>query len=101
MDAQPMPNAVPPPTDPPRPPKLLDRVREACRVRHYGLRTEDAYADWVKRFILFHNKRHPLGMGSAEIIAFLTHLAVVGQVSASTQNQAFAALLFSPLDGLG
>jgi integron integrase len=73
---------------------LLDRVRAAARVRHYSLRTEDAYVAWVRRFILFHGKRHPLEMGAAEINAFLTHLAVEGRVSASTQNQAFAALLF-------
>jgi integron integrase len=73
---------------------LLDRVREACRVRHYSIRTEDAYVDWAKRFILFHNKCHPLEMGTAEINAFLTHLAVDAHVAASTQNQAFAALLF-------
>ena len=78
----------------PQPPKLLDRLREACRVRHYSIRTEDAYHDWAKRFILFHGKRHPAEMGVAEINAFLTHLAVEGRVSASTQNQAFSALLF-------
>jgi integron integrase len=78
----------------PRPPRLLDRVRAACRLRHYSLRTEEAYVAWIKRFILFHNKRHPLDMGAAEINAFLTDLAVVGRVSASTQNQAFSALLF-------
>ncbi len=61
---------------------------------NYSIRTEDAYHDWIKRFILFHNKRHPLEMGSAEINRFLTHLAVEGHVSASTQNQAFSALLF-------
>ncbi len=77
-----------------QPPKLLDRIREACRVRHYSIRTEEAYVDWARRFILFHNKRHPLEMGAAEINGFLTHLAVEGQVSASTQNQAFSALLF-------
>ena len=66
----------------------------ACRVRHYSPRTEDCYADWIKRFILFHGKRHPLEMGAAEINAFLTDLAVNGRVSASTQNQAFSALLF-------
>ncbi len=77
-----------------RPPKLLDRLREACRVRHYSIRTEEAYHDWAKRFILFHNKRHPQEMGAAEINQFLTHLAVDGHVSASTQNQAFCALLF-------
>ena len=82
---------VPPPT---QGPKLLDRVRNACRVRHYSIRTEDAYHDWIKRFILFHIKRHPLEMGAAEINVFLTHLAVEGHVAASTQNQTFAALLF-------
>jgi hypothetical protein len=55
-------------------PKLLDRLRDACRVRHYSIRTEDAYHDWCRRFILFHNKRHPQEMGEAEINAFLTHL---------------------------
>jgi integron integrase len=76
------------------PPKLLDRVRHACRVRHYSIRTEDAYHDWVRRYILFHDKRHPQEMGAAEINQFLTHLAVEGHVAASTQNQAFCALLF-------
>ncbi len=75
-------------------PRLLDRVRDACRVRHYSLRTEDAYADWIKRFILFHHKKHPGDMGAPEINQFLTHLAVEGHVAASTQNQAFSALLF-------
>ena len=77
-----------------QPPKLLDRVRHACRVRHYSIRTEEAYHDWVRRFILFHGKRHPQEMGAAEINQFLTHLAVDGHVAASTQNQAFCALLF-------
>ncbi len=77
-----------------QPPKLLDRVRHMCRLLHYSIRTEDAYHDWIKRYILFHNKRHPIDMGAAEINQFLTHLAVEGQVSASTQNQAFSALLF-------
>ena len=76
------------------PPKLLDRVRAACRVRHYSIRTEEAYQAWCRRFILFHGKRHPLDMGAAEVTAFLTDLAVTRKVSASTQNQAFAALLF-------
>jgi integron integrase len=85
-----------PPAAPPAegPPRLLDRLRAACRVRHYSIRTEDAYADWARRFILFHGKRHPLEMGAAEINAFLTHLAVDRRVAASTQNQAFSALLF-------
>ena len=76
------------------PVRLLDQVRRACRVRHYSRRTERAYAQWVKRFVLFHGKRHPSEMGAAEVSAFLSHLAVEGRVSASTQNQALAALLF-------
>jgi integron integrase len=78
----------------PRPPKLLDQVREACRIRRYSRKTEHAYAGWIKRFILFHQKRHPAEMGAVEVTEFLTHLAVKGRVSASTQNQALAALLF-------
>ncbi len=74
--------------------KLLDQVRETLRRKHYSLRTERAYVDWIKRFILFHDKRHPAEMGSAEIAAFLTHLAVDEHVAASTQNQAYSALLF-------
>ena len=75
-------------------PKLLDRVRAAIRARHYSLRTEEAYVGWIRRFILFHNKRHPAEMGEAEINQFLTNLAVAGNVGASTQNQALAAILF-------
>jgi integrase len=74
--------------------KLLDQVRDAIRTKHYALRTEEAYVNWVRRFILFHGKRHPKDMGGPEIEAFLTHLAVEGHVSASTQNQALSALLF-------
>jgi len=74
--------------------KLLDQVREVIRVKHYSIRTEDAYVQWVKRFILFHDKRHPREMGAAEIEAFLTDLAVQKQVAASTQNQALNALVF-------
>jgi len=77
-----------------RKPKLLDQVREAIRLRHYSLRTEEAYVSWIKRFILFHDKRHPLDMGEAEMTRFLSALAVKGHVSASTQNQALCALLF-------
>ncbi len=77
-----------------RPPKLLDRVRAAIRVRHYSLRTEQTYVQWIRRFILFHGKRHPSSMGAEEINAFLTSLAVEGNVSASTQNQALSAILF-------
>src|SRR6185503_15058881 len=76
------------------PPKLLDRLRHACRVRHYSIRTEDAYHDWAARFIRFHRLRHPLDMGEPEVNAFLTHLAVERRVSASTQNQALCALVF-------
>lgn len=75
-------------------PRLLDRVRMAARVLHYSLRTEDAYVGWVRRYILFHHKRHPLEMGGAEINAFLTDLAVHGHVAASSRNQARCALLF-------
>jgi integrase len=73
---------------------LLDQVRDAIRLKHYAYRTEETYVQWIRRYILFHNKRHPKEMGKAEIEAFLTHLAVEGQVSASTQNQALSALLF-------
>jgi len=74
--------------------KLLDQVRDVIRLKHYSIRTEKAYVSWIRRFILFHNKRHPKEMGSREIEAFLTHLAVNKHVAASTQNQAFNALLF-------
>jgi len=76
------------------PPRLLDRVRIAIRTRHYSLRTEEAYVGWIRRFIFFHNKRHPIEMGEPEINSFLSHLAVKDRVSASTQNQALSALLF-------
>jgi len=75
-------------------PKLLDRLSRALRVRHYSIRTEEAYVQWVRRFILFHHKRHPKDMGEAEITAFLSHLAVDRNVAASTQNQALSAILF-------
>jgi integron integrase len=75
-------------------PKLLDRLREALRSRHYSRRTVQTYCMWVKRFIYFHNVRHPDEMGESEINAFLTHLAVKERVAASTQNQALSALLF-------
>jgi hypothetical protein len=90
-------------------PKLLDQVRAELRLRHYSLRTEKAYTDWIKRFLRFHRRptpnpsaegnakggwRHPLEMGAAEVRAFLEHLAVAGRVSASTQNQALNALVF-------
>jgi integron integrase len=75
-------------------PKLLDQVRAVARARHLSHRTEDVYHNFIKRYILFHNKRHPNEMGAEEITEFLTHLAVQEKVSASTQNQAFFALLF-------
>jgi hypothetical protein len=78
----------------PRPPRLLDQVRQVLRVRHYALTTEGCYVEWITRFILFHGKRHPRDMGAAEVEQFLTDLAVRGHVSASTQNQALNALVF-------
>lgn len=78
----------------PRQPKLLERLRIHLRTRHYSIRTEQAYIDWARRFIVYHGKRHPQEMGAAEVEAFLSHLAVDRQVSASTQNQAKAALLY-------
>ena len=75
-------------------PKLLDQVRSAIRTKHYSIRTEEAYVTWIKRYILFHKKRHPLEMGEQEINRFLTHLAVNDHVSASTQNQALCAIVF-------
>lgn len=75
-------------------PKLLDQVRHLLRVLHYSIRTEEAYVGWIKRFIYFHGKRHPKDLGKTEIESFLTFLAVERNVSASTQNQAFSALLF-------
>jgi integron integrase len=80
---------------------LLDRVRDRIRVRHYSIRTEQAYCDWIKRFVNFHGKRHPSGLGPAEVEAFLTALAVEGRVAASTQNQAKSALLFLYREVLG
>lgn len=85
--------AVSPPASPPKP-KLLDQVRQAIRTRHYSYRTEKAYVHWIKRFISFHNKRHPWEMAEAEIAQFLSALASESHVSASTQNQALNALLF-------
>jgi integron integrase len=76
------------------PQKLLDHVRDAIRRKHYSIRTEATYCDWIRRYILFHGKKHPKDMGAAEIERFLTHLAVHGNVAASTQNQALCALVF-------
>jgi hypothetical protein len=75
-------------------PRLLDQVRQAIQRRHYSDKTEKAYIHWIKRYIFFHNKRHPGEMGEAEIGRFLTALATTLKVSASTQNQALNALLF-------
>jgi len=77
-----------------QPPKLLERVSDAIRLKHYSIRTEQAYVDWIKRYILFHQKRHPDTMNVPEIEAFLTYLAVTQNVAASTQNQAMHAILF-------
>lgn len=74
--------------------KLLDQLSDALRTKHYSYRTEETYIDWVRRFILFHNKQHPETMGAAEIRAFLAHLATDRNVAASTQNQALSAILF-------
>jgi integron integrase len=91
MLPEPVPSAAP---ELPSQPKLLDQLRDRLRVKHYSIRTEQAYVDWVRRFILFHGKRHPRDLGPQEVEAFLTHLAVRGRVSASTQNQAKSAILF-------
>src|SRR5258706_5606297 len=74
--------------------KLLDLVTEVACFRHLSLRTEDCYRNWIKRYILFHHKRHPRELDADAVRAFLTHLAVKEHVAASTQNQAFNALLF-------
>jgi site-specific recombinase XerD len=75
-------------------PKLLDRVRAEIRVRHYSRRTEEAYVHWIRRYIVFHGKQHPSGLVAADVTAFLTSLAIEKSVAASTQNQAFSALMF-------
>jgi integron integrase len=84
-----------------QPPRLLERVRGTIRTRHYSPRTERAYVGWIKRFIFFHGMRHPMEMGEPEISRFLAYLAIQRKVSASTQNQAFSALLFLYRDVLG
>jgi integron integrase len=81
-------------TQPPGKPKLLDQVRDIIRRKHYSIRTEQAYTDWIKRFIIYHGKRHPREMAEEEVAEFLTHLARDRDVSPSTQNQALSALLF-------
>jgi hypothetical protein len=83
-----------PPQLPLQQPKLLSRLRDAIRVRHYSLRTERSYVYWVRFYIHFHKLRHPQEMGAPEVTAFLNHLATERHVSASTQNQALAALIF-------
>ena len=80
--------------------RLLNQVRDKIRLKHYSIRTEQAYTDWIRRFILYHEKRHPAEMGAVEVEQFLTHLAVAGKVFASTQNQAKSALLFLHRDVL-
>ena len=94
-------HAQKPEAEPPPPPRLLDQVRNAIRVRHYSIRTEAAYTDWARRFILFHGKRHPSQLGAPEVAAFLTHLAVERSVAPSTQSQAKSALLFLYREVLG
>src|SRR5688572_3312202 len=91
-----------------RKPKLLEQIRELLRAKYYAIRTEEAYLGWIRRFILFSDKRHPKEMGGREVARFLSDLATRGEVSPSTQNQAFSALLFlyqdflqRPLDDLG
>jgi integron integrase len=83
------------------PPRLLDRVRGVLRARHFSRRTEKAYVAWIRRFILFHGRRHPDVLGAAEVTGYLSHLAIVRSVSASTQNQAFSAILFLYREVLG
>ncbi len=75
-------------------PKLLDQVRQLLRLRHYSLRTEEAYLAWIRRYILFHGKRHPRELAEKDVSAFLSSLAIDGRVAASTQNQALSGLLF-------
>ncbi|MHB8983630.1 integron integrase [Thiobacillus sp.] len=82
-------------------PRLLDQLRDRVRVKHYSIRTETQYVQWVRRFIVFHDKRHPRDMGAPEVEAFLTHLAVAGHVAAATRNQALSALLFLYREVLG
>ncbi len=84
-----------------QPPRLLDRIREVIRCKHYSLRTEETYVDWARRFVRFCDLRHPRDCGAPEVAAFLTHLANEGRVSASTQNQAKSALLFLYKEVLG
>ena len=89
-----MSSVVSSPAGPGKPKKLLEQMQDVMRLKHYSLRTERTYSDWVVRFIRFHGKRHPRELGNAEVTEFLTHLARDGDVAASTQNQALSALLF-------
>ena len=89
------------PMDPALRPKLIPQIRSALRVRHYSPRTEETYVAWVRRFVKFHGTRHPADLDAADVARFLTHLADEGHVSAATQNQALAALLFLYRDVLG
>jgi integron integrase len=82
-------------------PRLLDQVRDRIRLKHYSIRTEQSYVEWVRRFVLFHGRRHPRELGHAHVESFLTHLAVEGNVAAATQNQAKSALLFLYKEVLG
>ena len=82
-------------------PRLLERMRREIRLRHYSIRTEDAYVDWARRYIVFHGRRHPLQLGAADVTAFLSHLASDRNVAPATQNQAKAALLFLYREVLG
>jgi len=84
-----------------RPVTLLDRVRETIRYKHYSLRTEQAYVEWIRRFVLYHKRRHPRDMGAEEVRAFLGHLASDLKVAASTHQQALSALLFLYREVLG
>lgn len=90
MTFDPPPAACPPPS----PPMLLERVREAIRLRHYSARTEESYVGWIRRFIRYHGMRHPRTLGAEDVTRFLTSLAVAGQLSASSQTQALSAVLF-------
>jgi integrase-like protein len=88
-----MSSSLPAPPDRSKP-KLLDQVRQLIRLRHYSLRTEDAYIGWIRRYVLFHGKRHPRELDEKHVSQFLTSLAINGRVAAATQNQALNALLF-------
>ena len=94
-------NAAPHESRTPHVPRLLDRVRNAVRRKHYSDRTEETYIYWIKRFIYFSGKRHPAQMGEEEVTRFLNHLAREREVAAATQNQALAALLFLYKEALG